>query len=72
MLFSPVFLFALGVSRSGLCAGWVRRRSRCCQFSAGLVKAQPDTQSPERGVTTVEHDSDLRLLVRRTAGTVVA
>ena len=33
-----------------LCQVGVRRRSRCCQFSAGLVKAQRDTQSSGRGV----------------------
>ena len=33
-----------------LCRVGVRRRSRCCQFSAGLVKAQRDTQSSGRGV----------------------
>ena len=30
----------------------VRRRSRCCQFAAGLMKAQCDTQSLGRGVVT--------------------
>ena len=40
-----------------LCRLGFSRRSRCCQFSAGLVKAQRDTQSSEHGVVaTVEHD----------------
>ena len=39
-----------------LCRLGFSRRSRCCQFSAGLVKAQRDTQSSEHGVVaTVEH-----------------
>ena len=43
-----------------LCRLGFSRRSRCCQFSAGLVKAQPDTQSSEHGViATVEHDFSL-------------
>ena len=41
-----------------LCLLGFSRRSRCCQFSAGLVKAQRDTQSSEHGVVaTVENDS---------------
>jgi hypothetical protein len=51
LLFSAVFLFALlSEPFVALCRVGVRRRSRCCQFSAGLVKAQPDTQSSRREV----------------------
>src|SRR5271170_45348 len=40
MLFSTLFLYALCMGLR-LCAGWVLWRSRCCQFSVGLVEAHP-------------------------------
>jgi hypothetical protein len=36
MLFSTVFLFALWMSRPGSVPVGFSRRSRCCQFSAGV------------------------------------
>ena len=54
------------------CAGWGQKEKSTLPVFGGLIEAQPDTQSSEHGVTTVEHGPVLRRLLHGMGRRVVA